>query len=108
MTIANANLLNIVGNQLEVNKRIYISGKMKTENFYIENQKHQDVEIMATELYFLESNPKITEETIEKADEIEPIQLDQNSIEMMAFIGTEVHNERNISAFSLATHFTKR
>lgn len=81
---------------------------MKTENFRIENQNHQDVEIMATELYFLESSPKITEETIEKAEEIKPNQLDQNSIEMLAFIGTEVHNERNTSAFSLTTHFTKR
>ncbi|XP_055303300.1 uncharacterized protein LOC129568976 isoform X2 [Sitodiplosis mosellana] len=108
VSIANSNLLAMVGNQLAVNKRIYIGGRMKTENVYIENQIHQDVEVMANELFFLEPNPKVTVESMEKLDETRPIQPDQNSIEMLAFIGTEVYNERNICAFSLNTHFTTR
>lgn len=105
MAIANPHLLNIIGNQLTEDKRIYIGGKIKTENLYIENQRHQSVEILANELFLLESNPKITDETM-KADQ--PYQLDQNSIEMMAFIGTEVFKDRNLCAFSLTTHYETR
>lgn len=96
----------MVQNQLAVNQRIYIGGKLKTENTLIENQRHQEVEVLANELYFLEANPKLTEEGGQ--DETMPVQLDENSVEMFASIGTEVRNERNLSAFSIITHFTKQ
>lgn len=108
VAIANPQLLNIVGKQLAVGQRIYIGGKIKTENVYIENQRHQKVEILANEVYFLESNPNITKESIEASDEIRPYQLDQNRIEMLTFIGTEVYKDRNVCAFSLATHYETR
>lgn len=106
VVIANEHLLGIVGNKLAVNDRIYVGGKIKTENIYIEQKRHQNVEILAQELYYLESNPKITEQSVKDLDEIQPHQLDQNAIEMLAFIGTGIYNERNLSAFSLITHFT--
>lgn len=96
----------MVKNQLAVNQRIYIAGRLKTENTIIENQRHQEIEVLANELYFLEANPELTEG--ECQDETKPVQMDENSVEMLAFIGTEVQNERNLSAFSLVTHFIKQ
>lgn len=95
----------MMGNQLAVNQRIYVGGRLKTTNILIENERHQEVEVLANELYFLEANPKLTEGT---QGETKPMQLDENKVEMLAFIGTEVRNERNLSAFSIATHFTKQ
>lgn len=92
----------MMGNQLAVNQRIYVGGRLKTTNILIENERHQEVEVLANELYFLEANPKLTE------GETKPVQFDENKVEMLAFIGTEVRNERNLSAFSIATHFTKQ
>lgn len=100
--IANKHLLNMVGNQLSVNQRIYIGGRLKTDNMLIENQLHQDVEVLANELYFLEPNPSVSETEIQK-----PMQMDQNYVEFLAFIGSEVINEQRFSAFSLVTHFIK-
>lgn len=106
MAIANRNLLNIVGDQLRVGQRIYVGGRLKTENMYVEKQRCQKVEILANELYLLESNPTNNLES----DQIDtrPIQLDENSVEIVAFVGTEVHNNKNLCAFSILTHFTKQ
>lgn len=97
----------MVEKRLAVDQRIYIGGKIQTETLMVENQKHQNVQILANELYFLESNPKITEESMDNLNEFQPNQLDQNSIEMMAFIGTDVRKDKNMCSFFLVTHFTK-
>lgn len=97
----------MVQNRLAVNQRIYIGGKLKTETKFIENKLHQDVEILANEMYFLDSNPIVPENDSENT--VPPIHtIDDNSLEMLAYIGTEVQNEPRFSAFSLVTHFTKK
>lgn len=96
----------MVQNRLAVNQRIYIGGKLKTETKTIENKLHQDVEILANEIYFLDSNPIFYDN--EEPNSLPPIHVDDNSLEMLAFIGTEVQNEPTFSAFSLVTHFTKK
>lgn len=95
----------MVGWTLKVNDRIYIGGKMKTENDRIQNLWHHNVEIMANELYYIDPNPEITD--IEKQEEIPPFDIDGNDVELLAFIVTDVRNERNLSSFSVVTHFTR-
>lgn len=83
-------------------QRIYIGGKLKTENSTIHQQRLREVEILANELFLLESNPKITD-----TKEI-PMQMDENFVEMLAFLGTSVRNEQNFSSFSIVTHFIRQ
>lgn len=92
----------MVQKKLAPDQRIYIAGKLKTENFRIDHEYRQELEILANELFFLEPNPKLTD-----ANEM-PMQMDENFVEMLAFVGTSVWNQRNISAFSIVTHFTKQ
>lgn len=108
VSIANRNLLSIIDNDLlTVGQRIYVGGRLKTTNEYVESQRRQEVEVLANEIFLLESNPKVTDEDDQIA--VSPkIQIDENSVEMLAFVGTEVHNDNNLVAFSLRTHFTKR
>lgn len=104
VAIANRNLLKIVQHNLAPEQRIYIGGRLKTENFQIDYQHFQDVEILANELYLLEPNPKFTDNQTEPL----PIQMDENSVEMFASVGTSVRIERNSSTFSIITHFIKQ
>lgn len=108
MSIANRNLLNIIDNDLlAVGQRIYVGGRLKSTNEYVESQRRQEVEVLANEIFLLESNPKVTDEDDQIA--VSPkIQIDENSVEMLAFVGTEVQNQNNLVVFSLRTHFTKR
>lgn len=108
MSIANRNLLSIIDNDLlAVGQRIYVGGRLKSTNEYVESQRRQEVEVLANEIFLLESNPKVTDEDDQIA--VSPkIQIDENSVEMLAFVGTEVQNQNNLVVFSLRTHFTKR
>lgn len=96
----------MVGNQLKPNQRIYIGGKLKTENNMIGHLRHHNVEVMANELYFMDSTPIITD--IESQEDTPPLHVDQNSVELLGFIGSEVRTDRSLSAFSIVTHFTKQ
>lgn len=100
VAIANRNLLKIVQNHLKVNQRIYIGGKLRTENVITNGKRYQNVEVMANEIYLLESNSQI-------GDNQSPIQIDENYVEMLAFVSTQIRNMNNFSVFCLATHFTK-
>lgn len=102
VTIANRNLLNLIQHKLASEQRIYIGGKLKTGISVIDHRRLRQVEILANELYLLESNPKITD-----TNEM-PMQMDENFIEMLAFVGTQVRNEQDFSSFSIVTHFTKQ
>lgn len=108
VSIANRNLLSIIDNDLlAVGQRIYVGGRLKSTNEYVESQRRQEVEVLANEIFLLESNPKVTDEDDQIA--VSPkIQIDENSVEMLAFVGTEVQNQNNLVVFSLRTHFTKR
>lgn len=80
-------------------QRIYIGGKLKTENTVLHEQWRREVEILANELFLLESNPKLTDTSGI------PMQMDENFVEMLAFVGTPVRNGQNFSSFSIVTHF---
>lgn len=103
VVIANKNLINTVRGKLAVGQRIYVGGKLQTQNEIIENMRRQDVHILANEMFLLESNPKIDDEGPPK-----PVQSDENSVEMLAFVGTEIRKEKNLAAFSLMTHFIRK
>lgn len=94
----------MVEKKLRPEQRIYIGGKVKTENTRINYEHHQELEVLANELFLLESNPKITDSSTSDI----PMQIDQNFVEMLAFVGTSVQHERNSSTFSILTHFTKQ
>lgn len=102
VTIANRNLLKLVQNKLVPEQRIYIGGKLQTQNSVVQEKHLREVEILANELFLLEPNPRMDD-----APGI-PMQMDENSVEMLAFLGTSVKNERNFSAFSIVTHFTRQ
>ena len=101
VAVANRNLLKWAQNKLVPEQRIYIGGKLKTETTIIDYQQLRKVEILANELYLLEPNPKITD-----TNQM-PMQMDENFVEMLAFVGTRVRNEQDFSNFSIVTHFTK-
>lgn len=102
VTIVNRNLLKIVQDKLAPGQRIYIGGKMQTHVSMVREQRLREVEILANELFLLEPNPKIGD-----TSEI-PMQVDENVVEMFAFVGTSVLNEQNFSTFSIVTHFTRQ
>lgn len=90
ISVFNRDLLSIIGKHqhLSVNKRIYIGGKVKTENVSNENVRLQNLEVIANEIFLTNSN------------------IDQNNVELLAFIVSNIRNDQNSSAFSIATHFT--
>lgn len=108
VAIANRNLLKLVHRKLAREQRIYIGGRLKTVNNLIDYERYQEVEILANELYFLEPNPKITEIDAAKPSELIPVQMDENVVEMLAFVGTSVRNGQNFSVFSIVTHFIRQ
>lgn len=107
MSIANRTLLGMVQNKLAKNQRIYVGGRLKTESIQIGNQWQQSVEILANELFLLEAAPKATNDSFALIDD-QSSQIDENSIEMMGFIATELRMDKNLSAFSMRTHFVTR
>lgn len=92
----------MVRNKLAPNQRIYIGGKMQTHNNMVHDQRQRQVEIMANELFLLESNPTI-DDTPNR-----PMQLDENFVEMLAFVGSQVLNQKTFSTFCTVTHFTRK
>lgn len=103
VVIANKNLINTVRGKLAVGQRIYVGGKLQTQTENIEYVPHQDVSILANEMFLLESNPKIDDEGPPK-----PVQSDENSVEMFAFVGTAIRKQQNVASFCLMTHFTRQ
>lgn len=100
--------------KLAIGQRVYVNGRMKSDGITIhdserqENVRRQEVEIMVNELYFLDSNPKTNERDLEDNKISSLPQMNENSVEMFASIGTDVHSERNLTAFSIINHFTKK
>lgn len=92
----------MVQKTLAPEKRVYIGGKLKTETFRIDYHHRQELEIMANELFFLEPNPTIAD------TKAMPVQIDENFVEMLAFVGTSVLSGQNASGFSIVTHFAKQ
>lgn len=106
VSIANSNLLKMVETKLKKDQRIYIGGRLKTDNNMIGHFRHHKVEVLANELYFLDSNPIVTD--VDSQEDTPPVNWDENSVELLAFIRSDVRNERNLSAFSIATNYTKK
>ncbi|XP_031629256.1 uncharacterized protein LOC116344717 [Contarinia nasturtii] len=102
--IANPTLSNMWRDQLEDNQRIYVNGKLQTENVYIEDKRYQNVSILATSLNRLDKHDLVSD--IIPEDQMH--RFDQNSIEMLAFIGAEVQNFVTCSGFSIRTHFSSQ
>lgn len=97
----------MIEDRLDVGQRIYIGGRLKTENLYVDNNRRQNLEIMANELYFLEESKKVETSDATLFDNLFQTQrkVDHNSIEMLGFIGTEIVKKDRFCAFSVKTHF---
>ncbi|XP_031629255.1 uncharacterized protein LOC116344716 [Contarinia nasturtii] len=106
VVIANPNLLKIVKNILKADQRIHIGGRLRSITERIDSRSKRSCEIMANEIFMLEPMPKLTEQTINNLTGIN--RIDQNSVEMMAFIGSEPNIWENSCRFDLRTHFIQR
>lgn len=108
VVIANRQMLKIVGNKLEPNQRVHISGRLNSVAVEIENERIKNFEIMAHEIFKLDPIPELTKETVKNLKEIPPFQMDQNYVEMMGFIGSTPKIFDRSCKFYLKTHFTRR
>lgn len=101
--IGNTKLLDIIGNNLHVGQRVYVTGDLRAQEFLNnENKKRQTFQINVGELYA----SKMTNDTSENDESLKNIDL--NSVSIISHIISETKHLENFSTFSVSCHFVKR
>lgn len=98
--IGNPKILNIIGDNLSVGQRVYISGDLQSRSFEVEqNIRRQSFQIRASELYATKLD--ITEKERNKFTDV-------NEISALSFIATDIDHFDNFSSFTICTHHTAK
>lgn len=99
-------MLNLIGNNLSIGQRVYLSGALRTTDFVTEqNKMRQMFQINVNELYAT----KLTSEESNTEDSgSQQRQLDQNSVSMLAHIASDIQHFETVSRFVLAINSVTR
>lgn len=104
VVVANPKLKQRVEKRLKINQRVYVGGRMKTDFVLVDNRPQLKVEILANELFHLESNPQINDQ----AENLIRMHIDHNHIEMLTFIRGSIKFLPNSCAFGVVNHYIKK
>lgn len=113
MIIGNPRLLNILGNNLSVGQRVYISGELQSKSFDVtEDRQRQAFQIRASELFVTKlDNSQVAQTELSSEDEdikTSNQSIDCNSVSIMSYIASEVGHFENFSTFTLCSHHTPK
>lgn len=97
--IKNRNILNMVGDNLSLGQRVYISGELRSRSFVNkENQNHQRINIHVNELF-----------ATKQSEATEPTRpTDYNSVFLLSHIVWDIQHFDNFSRFQLSSTITVR
>lgn len=99
-------MLNLIGDNLSVGQRVYLSGVLRATDF-VNNKKQmrQIFQINVNELYAT----KLPNAESNATDDGKPKrQIDENNVSLLAYIASDIQHFENNSRFSLALNSVSR
>lgn len=106
--ITSPKILELVGNNLTVGQRVFLSGELRATNFMTnENQNRQMFQVRVNELYASKLNDTDVGSNESESSESKK-SIDHNSVFILAHIASDIQHYDNHSRFFVASHFTTR
>lgn len=103
--IKQQNILSLVGDQLSIGQRVFISGDLRSKHFVNnENQNRQQFHIHVNDLYASKSDAT----NLDKGQTDAKKHNDCNSIFLLSHIVSDIQHMEGFSRFFLASHLTVR
>lgn len=103
--ISSQKILELVGDNLSLGQRVYISGELRSTSFQNnENQNRQMFQVRVSEIYASKLNDSevVTRESLNSTSKKT---IDHNSVSILAHIASDIQHFDNHSRFFVASHF---